>query len=163
MSKASNLETSKNILVIGYGNTLRSDDGAGQKIAEIVANWNFKNVISLPLHQLSPELAENISQADLVIFIDVQETTNQEEEKPQIKQLKLNNNHTNFNPHHSNPWNLLALTKALYQKEPLVYWILIPANNFNFGEDFSSMTKNAINLALEEIKKILCLTIPSPS
>jgi Ni,Fe-hydrogenase maturation factor len=30
--------------VIGYGNTLRSDDGVGQIIAKQIARWNLPNV-----------------------------------------------------------------------------------------------------------------------
>jgi len=57
-------------LLIGYGNTLRSDDGAGQKIANIVSEWNLPQWRSLSVHQLTPELALDIAQADLVIFVD---------------------------------------------------------------------------------------------
>ena len=34
-------------LVIGYGNTLRSDDGAGVRVAEAIAAWNLRGVTSL--------------------------------------------------------------------------------------------------------------------
>ena len=34
------------ILIIGYGNTLRGDDGVGYKIAEIIEQWNFDNITS---------------------------------------------------------------------------------------------------------------------
>ncbi len=42
------------VLVIGYGNTLRSDDGAGKRVAELVAEWQLLNVRSLLVHQLTP-------------------------------------------------------------------------------------------------------------
>jgi len=31
-------------LIIGYGNTLRGDDGAGPRVAEAVAGWGLPNV-----------------------------------------------------------------------------------------------------------------------
>jgi Ni,Fe-hydrogenase maturation factor len=34
------------ILVIGYGNSLRCDDGVGQAIARRVADWGLKDVIN---------------------------------------------------------------------------------------------------------------------
>ena len=61
----------KKILIIGYGNTLRGDDGVGYKIAEIIEQWNINNITSLAVHQLTPDLAENIAQADTVIFVDM--------------------------------------------------------------------------------------------
>lgn len=59
------------VIVIGYGNTLRSDDGAGQKVAEILASWHLPQVRSISVHQLTPELAAPIAEAELAIFVDV--------------------------------------------------------------------------------------------
>jgi len=57
------------VLIVGYGNPLRGDDGwdgtppkrCGQpcRIAEIIT-----------VHQLTPELAEEASRAELVVFLD---------------------------------------------------------------------------------------------
>ncbi|PPT05423.1 NADH-reducing hydrogenase maturation factor [Geitlerinema sp. FC II] len=58
------------MLVIGYGNSLRGDDGIGRAIAEQVASWNLPHVRSLSLHQLTPELAEELSRVDRAVFID---------------------------------------------------------------------------------------------
>lgn len=35
---------SQTILVIGYGNDLRSDDAVGQRVAQMIAVWNLSNV-----------------------------------------------------------------------------------------------------------------------
>ena len=37
-------------LIIGYGNTLRSDDGVGPRLAQTVADWRLPGVRSLALH-----------------------------------------------------------------------------------------------------------------
>ena len=59
------------VLVIGYGNDLRCDDGIGQKVAkELNLNSSFTNLKSLAVSQLTPELAETIVKADIVIFVD---------------------------------------------------------------------------------------------
>ena len=69
-----NEEQTKNetgdFLVIGYGNTLRSDDGVGAKVAAAVAELALPGVVALVLHQLTPELAETISEARAVVFVD---------------------------------------------------------------------------------------------
>ncbi|HEY9173382.1 MAG TPA: hydrogenase maturation protease, partial [Verrucomicrobiae bacterium] len=54
------------LLVIGYGNTLRRDDGIGPKVAEAVAELNLPGVRSLACPQLTPELAEPIAHAKRV-------------------------------------------------------------------------------------------------
>ncbi len=40
-------------LVVGYGNSLRSDDGIGMRIAEIVASWHLPEVRSLSPHSIN--------------------------------------------------------------------------------------------------------------
>jgi hydrogenase maturation protease len=60
----------RSILVIGYGNSLRSDDEAGCRVADLVASWELPYVRSLTVHQLTPELAEPIAQSELTIFVD---------------------------------------------------------------------------------------------
>jgi hydrogenase maturation protease len=58
------------VVVIGYGNTLRSDDGAGQQVATLVEDWQLPQVRSLAVHQLTPELAAELATAQMVIFVD---------------------------------------------------------------------------------------------
>jgi len=57
-------------LLIGYRNSLRSDDGVGQKVATIVEDWEVPELRSLFVHQLTPELVTDIAQVELVIFVD---------------------------------------------------------------------------------------------
>ncbi|MGB5595128.1 MAG: hydrogenase maturation protease [Crocosphaera sp.] len=142
------------ILIIGYGNTLRGDDGVGYKIAEIIDQWNLDNITSIAVHQLTPDLAEKISQVDTVIFIDAIYVTDINTAKIDIKPISINPQINNLG-HHNNPEQLLSLTQAIYQNIPLAYWILIPAINFNFSEEFSPITQKCVTLALEKIKTLL--------
>ena len=146
----------KKILIIGYGNTLRGDDGVGYKIAEIIEQWNINNITSLAVHQLTPDLAENIAQADTVIFVDAVTITDINQAKLEIKTISSNQKSNNL-AHHNNPEQLLSLTQAIYQKVPQAYWILVPAFNFNFSEGLSPFTQKYVNLALEKIKDMLSI------
>src|ERR1700760_3046932 len=60
------------VLVVGYGNPLRADDGLGCHVAREIAHHlsNDPRVEVVPCHQLAPEIAEKIAKADFVIFID---------------------------------------------------------------------------------------------
>ncbi|MEO8391518.1 MAG: hydrogenase maturation protease [Chloroflexota bacterium] len=59
------------ILIIGYGNPLRSDDAIGQQIAQAMKDrLNRSDVEVLLTYQLTPELIYSISEAQLVVFID---------------------------------------------------------------------------------------------
>ncbi len=61
----------KRTVIIGYGNPVRQDDGVGWRAAELLE-------LALPAgsaeivqcHQLTPELAANLEDASLVIFLD---------------------------------------------------------------------------------------------
>ena len=57
-------------LVIGYGNELRRDDGLGPQAARAVAGWGMPGVLALSCHQLTPELAEIVADAEEALFID---------------------------------------------------------------------------------------------
>ena len=54
-------------LVVGVGNPLREDDGVGWHLAEALAQTG---VPTHTCHQLLPELAAELSQVDLVLFVD---------------------------------------------------------------------------------------------
>ena len=143
-------------LVIGYGNTLRSDDAAGQRVAEIVAEWNLEHVRSLPVHQLTPELAEPLSRAQLAIFIDVYVAIGDVAEVQVIELTPL------LSPapilgigHTADPRSLLTLAQQLYGAVSPSWWILIPAINFEFGEHLSAVTQAGMEVALEQVKQLL--------
>lgn len=147
------LNSSNACLVLGYGNTLRQDDGAGYRVAEAVADWKLDNVRSLPVHQLTPDLAEAIAQAKIVIFVDAvaaepaTSTVTLETLEPQDAET--------FTGHYANPQSLLCLTQALYGTVPIAYRILIPAIHLNFGETLSPVTQTGVSIALEKIKNLL--------
>ena len=143
-----------NYLVIGYGNTLRSDDGAGQIVANQIVIWNLPDVRSLAIHQLTPELAEDIANTNTVIFVDAVISSKQNLEKIEIKILECDNKYLNFG-HTENPRSLLYLSKIIYNKIPKAYWILIPAINFEFGEKISDITKKGIKQSLKKIESII--------
>jgi hydrogenase maturation protease len=143
-----------NYLVIGYGNSLRSDDGAGQIVASKIASWNLPNVRSLVVHQLTPELAEDLTNADTVIFVDAVISSKQNSEKIEIITLEGDDKYLNLG-HTENPHSLLYLSKIIYNKIPKAYWILIPAINFEFGEKISDITKKGIEQSLEKIESII--------
>jgi hydrogenase maturation protease len=61
------------VLVIGYGNTLRRDDGVGARAAELLASDPRLDGLDVEVqvhHQLLPEMALDISGCSLVVFVD---------------------------------------------------------------------------------------------
>lgn len=143
-----------NVLVIGYGNTLRSDDGAGQVVAEKIGQCELPGVRSLAVHQLTPELTDDIAQADTVIFIDAVATSAENPVSLKIEQIQAQDDHPNFG-HSCNPRSLLSWTQVLYGKVTKAYWVLIPAVHLDFGEEFSDITQRGIDASLNQVKQLI--------
>lgn len=144
---------SENILIIGYGNTLRSDDGAGQKVAE--AFLEHPQIRAIAVHQLTPELVEELRQAKTVYFVDAAPV-----EKVAIQPIKSQDNEATFG-HFIDPQSLLGLTKQLYDYSPQAFWVLIPAQNFDLGETFSPVTKAAISEAIQLLEAEFSMVLSS--
>ncbi|EAW35887.1 hydrogenase maturation protease [Lyngbya sp. PCC 8106] len=141
----------KTVLVMGYGNPIRGDDGIGERVATEVENWNFSNVRSQSLHQLVPEVAEDLTQVDVVIFVDAS-ITGETVELLAVEPLET----TELNwGHYLNPQSLLTLAKTLYHKTPEAWLISVPGVDFELGENLSEIAKQGVTVALEKIKQLI--------
>lgn len=128
----------KKTLVIGYGNTIRGDDGAGIAAVGILKN-NYPQFDFISLHQLTPDLTETISYYDAVYFIDasidVSEVT-QINLRPEVSTVGINT-------HIVSPQILLNTCLNLYGSVPSeIVLFHIPAYNFDFSEELSISTRD---------------------
>jgi len=136
------------ILVIGYGNTLRGDDGVGPRVAEAVARLHLPGVHTLICPMLTPELAEPMSRADKVIFVDAAVDAPNE-----IQWRKLEPNETSqLMAHAANPRTMLALARDVFGRVPEAWWLTIPALDLGFCEDFSPGVQERFAKAVEKIQ-----------
>jgi len=140
------------ILIIGYGNTLRNDDGIGPYLADQIALENNPLIKTIAVHQLTPELVTAIAEVEQVIFIDANSDPDCQE--IQIKTLEAEAKPTGLD-HTGCPSYLLALTKSLYGHTPQAWLMMIPALNFEFGETFSDLTIHAIPQALKQVQVMI--------
>jgi hydrogenase maturation protease len=142
------------ILVIGYGNTLRGDDRVGYQIAETVAEWQLPQVRSIAVHQLLPELAADIAEVEIVIFVDAVVTIDSAQSNIAITPIVAGGDE-NFSTHIITPQLLLGLTQKLYAAIPDAYLLTIPAIDFSLGANLSSIASTGKDLALEYLKSWL--------
>jgi len=56
--------------IIGYGNTLRGEDGFGVEVAQKLADKALKDTKVIELFQLTPELSLELLDASEIIFVD---------------------------------------------------------------------------------------------
>ena len=116
-------ESPAGLLVIGYGNTLRRDDGVGPKVAEAVAALALPGVRALACPLLTPELAEAVSQARVVIFVDAAVDAPRE---VQLRKLAPAGT-SQIMAHAASPATLLALARDVFGHAPEAWWLTIPA------------------------------------
>jgi len=136
------------ILVVGYGNTLRGDDGVGPRVAEAVAALNLPGVRTLACPMLTPELADPISQARVAIFVDASVDAPNE-----VQWRKLEPNETSqLMAHAADPRTMLALARDVFGQAPEAWWLTIPAVDLSFREDFSPEVQRGFAEAVEKIQ-----------
>jgi hydrogenase maturation protease len=130
-------------LVIGYGNPLRGDDGAGPFVAEHLGAG------AIACHQLTPELAEPISQARRVIFVDAHAGVPAGRIAIQAVVPRVSSGIHRFDPE-----TLLAWSQRLYGRAPEALLIGIGAESFDVREGLSPGTHRAARAALRTICKL---------
>jgi hydrogenase maturation protease len=123
------------VLVLGYGNPLRCDDGLGWRVAVQLFRANTSSEVEvLPCHQLTPELAEPVSRSDVVVFID-----STREGRPgefHCVELTPEPGPVAFT-HHLSPSAILEMSSELYGSCPRAYLVSICGESFEAGESLS--------------------------
>lgn len=142
------------VLVIGYGNTLRTDDGVGRHAAErLAADPRLAGATVIQVHQLAPELALDISRADLVVLIDAGHG-------PAAGELTINRVErasglaTTWS-HHLDPASLLALADALYGRAPVAYVVTVAVASMEVGDRLSPAVAAALPLVVDAIATLV--------
>ena len=138
-----------NLLVIGYGNTLRGDDGVGPRVAEAFAAMHLPGVRTLVCQQLSPEHAEPISQAERVVFVDAAVDGPSE---VQLRELEPGDS-TQLMAHAADPRTMLALARDVFGHAPKAWWLTIPAEDLGFSETLSPVAQRGLERAIELVRQ----------
>jgi hydrogenase maturation protease len=147
-------------LIVGYGNALRGDDGAGYVAAELLRNRiQDPHVEILCQHQLLPELAENLSRAAHVIFIDA--SVSGRAGKFSRIPLRPAPACSRFT-HHATPESLLAAAQALYGHTPEATLYTIPGRNFEVGQELTPSVRRAVRELVDTLEKELLARATAP-
>ncbi len=140
------------ILVLGYGNRSRNDDGAAWEVIGRLEKMPFPGVELRTLHQLEPDLAEDLSAVDWAIFVDA---ATPESPAPLVRTDVQPRFQGHAVAHYLAPSDLLALSQTLYGRHPRAVLFTRRGHNFNFGEKFSVETAEAVNEAATQIAKLI--------
>ena len=148
-------------LILGYGNTLRKDDGLGIYVALDLAPLTLPgNVEIRTYHQLSPELSPLLAQMDYAVFIDAAlASSGQKPGTINTRTLQPRTSQPGSINHHFDPETLLAMAETLYGHAPQATLFSVTAASFDLEEGLSPEVTAAVPVLIESIKKYL-LTIP---
>ncbi len=150
-------------LVIGYGNPLRGDDSFGHRAVEKLKQEVIDNEVQfIDCQQLMPEMAEQVSKADLVLFVDadmdgVSGTIHSRRiiasQKPAADSLA----------HHLDPCALLGLAQTLYHRAPEAILMTVTGECFGYGSQLSTEVAKALPGIVQHMKELICENRAQPA
>ncbi len=124
------------VLVVGYGNPLRTDDGAGPAVAErVAADPRMAGVDVRTAHQLTPELAVDAASASLLILVDAAEGPPPGEVS--VRHVEASGDADPSMTHHLEPQSLLGLALGLFGAAPPTVVISIGVRSLEVGEQLT--------------------------
>ncbi len=160
-------QRARSVLLVGYGNPSRRDDGVAEHILrrllgklglddasleeEIVAQAEGLGMVCL--HQLAPELAETVAEYDVVVFIDAHvegvpwDDLSLQRVEPVVEPGMLG--------HHLKAGVILALCETLYDSRPEAYLLSVLGHDFDFGDKLSAETSRLADEAVERLIGLL--------
>ena len=140
------------ILLIGYGNPGRLDDGLGPALAEAVANKNIPDVTVDSNYLLTVEDAADVAKHEVVIFADASVNGS---EPFFFKRIEPKSSLT-FSSHSTEPEAVLGLAYDLFSAKTKGYVLGIRGYEFNeFGQKLSSAAQDNLVSAAEFIFSLL--------
>ena len=138
-------------VVIGIGNTLRRDDGAGVEAARRIARA-FPEATVITAQGLHPEMAEMIAPCALAVFIDASVRTS----AISVTRVRRGDPVPGADGHAMNPGGILAIAEHLYGRAPGEALLAeIPAFECGFGEGMSGRTLRMIDSCVQLVAELL--------
>ncbi|MGC8742168.1 MAG: hydrogenase maturation protease [Candidatus Sumerlaeaceae bacterium] len=146
----------KRILVIGYGNPLRGDDGVGWHVAtQLFEHMGAERCDVRTLHQLVPELVDDLARSELAVLIDASADHSPGSVRIRELQCKALPKEGGTFSHHVGPGELLTLTATLYGRIPRTFLCTIGGEDFGYSERLSQTAQTAVQQAMALIVALL--------
>lgn len=141
-------------VIIGIGNRLRGDDGVGPHVVD--ALMPRSDLETMTVHQLVPELSEQIHAAERVLFVDACI------DRDAIALTPIAPSEHRGLGHACAPGALLSWTQLVFGEIPDAWLLRIPGADFDLGERLSQRTQRLLPDALDRIEQWIA-TCPEPA
>jgi hydrogenase maturation protease len=134
------------VLLIGYGNPGRLDDGLGPALAEQIDNLALPGVTVDSDYQLTVEHAHDVAEYDVVIFADAHVSCT---EPFEVRRIEPTGATVSFSSHSVSPDGVIALAAELFSATPAAYTLGIRGYEFNeFGYGLSDRAEENLRQAV---------------
>lgn len=141
-------------LVIGIGNELRADDGAGALIVRRLEQEALPDVQTECIMQLTPEWLERLADASITILVDVRVPQDGDDGSVWLQSLQ-DIHQGSATGHALNIAELVALGERIYGKPIHVMVCSIPAFDFTIGNPLSDACAALIEPAVRKIRVVV--------
>ena len=146
------------VLIVAYGNPMRSDDGVAWRAADALApKFAESHVEIVRLHQLTPELADTARNFRCVIFVDAA-SCDGALNKPgaiRVEEIRGDAAEPARFSHVFSPQKVLDLAAQLYGVSPRAFVITVAGDNFNHGDSLSPAVAAAIPELVAQISVLV--------
>jgi hydrogenase maturation protease len=143
------------VLVVGVGNDLRGDDGAGRAVVEQVTRAAVPGVRAIWSQQLVPELIEPLAAARLVLFVDAAHPEARHASRPDATAGAVVRPIEPGPPavagHSADPAALLGLARLAGYPVPSAYLISVPAGELGIGTELTPAARDAVTAAVHVV------------
>jgi hydrogenase maturation protease len=137
------------ILIFGFGNPGRADDGLGPTLAEIIEERDLPGVTIESDYQLTVEDAALVADHKIVLFADA---AIEGAEPFFVRRLFPQQNGVGFSSHGVEPGGVLALARELFNAEPTSYLLGIRGYEFDeFRTDLSEQAQKNLDAAVDYV------------
>jgi hydrogenase maturation protease len=132
------------VLVLGYGNPGRQDDGLGPAAVAEIERMGLRNLTAFDNYQLNIEDAMDVAAHDIVWFIDAARTG----PSPYSVRVVSPSPSIEFTSHIVRPEAVLAIASQCYGASPQAFLLAIRGYEFEFTEALTSGAKDNLSAAL---------------
>jgi hydrogenase maturation protease len=132
------------VLVLGYGNPGRQDDGLGPAAAAAMDELGWKNLTAFDNYQLNIEDALEVATHDVVWFVDASKTA----PSPYAVHEVIPALTIDFTSHLVRPETVLAIAQQCYGRTARAYLLAIRGYDFAFVEELTCMATENLGAAI---------------
>jgi hydrogenase maturation protease len=144
------------ILILGYGNPGRQDDGLGPAAAAEIDLLGWPNIKTQDNYQLNIEDAIEVAKHDIVWFIDASKTGTSPYAVQELSAIST----LNFTSHFVQPEFILAIAQQYFGRLPRAHLLAIRGYKFEFVEELTNGARDNLRAALAMLTDKIRAVLP---